>query len=71
MTQSFNLARLLIWPQSEIRVEESRLKFLLKSEGRRKDQTKDRSQDIVLEMRETSRNKALLAQAAFLPNSLR
>lgn len=50
----------------------NRFKFLLKLGGRRKNgQNKDRSQDIVMEMRETSGNKALLAQAAFLPNSLR
>lgn len=72
MTQPLNPAQLLIWPQKETQVEENRFKFLLKLGGRRKNgQNKDRSQDIVMEMRETSGNKALLAQAAFLPNSLR
>lgn len=60
MTQALSIAQLLTWPQNEMWVEESRFKFLLKSGGRRKNyQGKDCSQDIVLEMRETSRNKAL------------
>jgi len=70
MTQPLTLAQLFIWLQNETWIEECKFKFLFKSGGGSKtDQSKDRSQGIVLEMRQTSENKALLAQAAFLPNS--
>lgn len=68
MPQSLNLAWLFIWPQNERWIKEGRFKLFKEGGGK---MIKDHSQGIVLKMKETSKNEALLAQATFVHNSLR